>query len=552
MIYHRFPNYKHVLKQNHKINASCEQLRILIVRDFTLENTFDSYLNNFLRFSIMYCFIEYISIDRIVELYALERYDYIVVWLRFDNILKNTSLSELEKVEQIHVIVNHIKQMTDVFAKQVVIIDGEPICYSTVSNADILDKASLRYAIQDSLHAFAGSHIYHLDTGLLYARYGNGAMSCSGHTRRWDMPFSLLAFSEYANLLASYIVAHRHQSKKCLILDCDNVLWGEVAEEVGIQNITLSDTNVGGHYQQFQKCVLDLHHRGVILAICSKNDKETVNQIFLKHPHMILNLNQFAVIKANWKDKDENLKEIAEELNISLDACVFVDDSPFEINWIDQRFPQVTTIPFTKEPEEMVRLMQTTSLFSSLEITCEDVKRNEIYSKKSLEKRMLRDSASYEDFLKSLEMTIEIKEATLFDTERIVQLGQRTNQFNINRVRYTDNDIIRFINDQNSTVYAVTYHDKFFDYGIVGTMIVRKEPDGFKLLSFCLSCKVLKRRVETAMLKQCIRLTKSNGFKLLRAHHIVYNENRLACEFITTSGFRKENEQDTYSMDIEE
>ena len=323
-------------------------------------------------------------------------------------------------------------------------------------------------------------------------------------------PYSRKATKVIANEYFKYIKALRGRSKKCLVLDCDNTLWGGVIGEDGINNIAIGNSYPGSAYLEFQNAILSLYRRGIILALCTKNNEEDVFSVLNNHPEMILKKKHFSVIKANWENKAKNIQEISNELNIGLDSLVFLDDSEFEINLVRKLLPNVQSILVPDDATNFLTLLNKASPFDSLNFSDEDLQRNQMYlddkNRHSLAKK-LKDS-SIEDYLKSLEMEVSIKDCEHFTFSRISQLTLKTNQFNLTTKRYSESHIRDFCNAKEFSVRYLKVNDKFGDIGIVGLAISRIESNKLIIDSLLLSCRALGRGIENLLLKDCFNIAK--------------------------------------------
>ena len=310
---------------------------------------------------------------------------------------------------------------------------------------------------------------------------------------RWNAPYS----KELIGLMVDEIYK-RHliatgNTKKCLVFDCDNVLWGGILSEDGTEGINISDSGLGRPFQDFQRYLLDLYYHGVILAVCSKNDEADVLRVFREHTGMILKEEHIARFTCNWNNKPDNIKEISESLNIGLDSMVFVDDSVFEIESVKTMLPEVTTI-----------LYQRDSVYDGLSCFnlkhCTDLQtvreRTSTYKTNILRAELHKNSSSYEDYISSLEMVVDTHKTTECELARVSELTQRTNKCT-NGTRYTIDQIKAKTSSVDYELYTVCLSDKFSNLGVVGVIGIK----GCTIDLFSLSCRALGRRVEENMIK---------------------------------------------------
>ncbi len=336
------------------------------------------------------------------------------------------------------------------------------------------------------------------------------------------------------------VISLKGKSKKCIVLDLDNTLWGGVIGEDGLSGIKLGQTEpIGKAFQEFQKEILKLHKRGIILAINSKNNYETAMQAINTHPEMILKEEHFSAIRTNWQDKATNLQELAEELNISLDSIVFIDDDPFNIELVKTQLPSVTCILLPKEPSSYPLLIKTLKLFDTLNLTEEDYARGKMYAEDKTRKENLKSFKNYADFLMSLNLTIAVKEADSFTIPRISQMSLRTNQFNMTMKRYSEADITKIVQNPEYKIYWMTVKDKFGDYGIAGACIVQIDKKQAIVDSFFMSCRVLGKEIENAFICKVMSNLKQNGVETIKTFTIPTNENKAFLDFYIKTGFTK-------------
>ena len=285
-------------------------------------------------------------------------------------------------------------------------------------------------------------------------------------------PFSHDGFNQISKDLSEMLFSIFNKRSKCLVLDCDNVLWGGIVGENGVNGIKISN-NGDSEFTDFQKEVINLQKSGIILAICSKNNIQDVFEVFEKRKDMILKKNDFTVIKANWKNKADNILEISKELNIGLDSIVFVDDSKFEIGLIKKFLPEVKTIHLPIETSEQNKSVLINSCyFKTINLTKEDKQRSSMYKAELKRKNLKKKTISLDTYLKSLGLEIIVRNPKLKDLNRVEQMTQRTNQFNLTTKRLNLNDIQKLSKNKNDYIYILDAKDKFGDYGTCGLSIV--------------------------------------------------------------------------------
>src|SRR3989338_1527173 len=350
-----------------------------------------------------------------------------------------------------------------------------------------------------------------------------------------------------------YINAIKGRARKCIILDLDNTLWGRVLGEDGIEGIQLGTTAPGNAYLEFQKYLLSLHERGIILAINSQNNAEDVQKVFEEHPYMILKENNFASLQINWENKVIKLDNISKELNLGLDSFIFIDDDPVQRAWVRKIRPEVFVPEWPSDPAHYVRALQGIKELETIQITEEDRNRGVLYAQER--QRRLAKAAVLDtlEFLRSLNLKIEIQPINNFNLPRISQLTLRTNQFNMTTRRYSEDELHRLIANQDTEIYAALIKDRFGDYGMTGALFLKEDKEALVVNNFILSCRVLGKDIETALLAFIIQYAEKNRMKKILIKLIPTKKNIPAQHFLAQAQFKKimqENETEIWCLDV--
>ena len=341
-----------------------------------------------------------------------------------------------------------------------------------------------------------------------------------------------------AKLIFRYIHAEIVPPKKCLVLDLDNTLWGGVCGEDGLTGINLGHDGIGLAFLEFQKLIKNLKTLGIILCISSKNNLEDVTQVFTEHPDMFLNLDDFTIIKSDWRNKVTHLREMAEDLNLGLDSFVFFDDNPIERELIRQSLPDVAVIEVPEDPSFYKKKLLDLWYFDFFSITAEDQKRSRMYRQVAKTKNLKASSSTLEEFFYSLKMKAHITRNQIASIPRISQLTQKTNQFNLTTRRYSESKITEFMNSSSYHVYGLKLSDCFGDNGLVGLGIIKILGATWKIDSLLLSCRVIGRDVETALLSQIAENAKRIGAARLVGEFIPSGKNSLTKNFFQSHKFK--------------
>ncbi len=357
------------------------------------------------------------------------------------------------------------------------------------------------------------------------------------------MSMSFEALAAIAAEIFDVISAIRGKFRKCLVLDLDNTLWGGVIGDDGLNGIEIGELGTGRSYTDLQYWCRELEMRGIILAVCSKNDEDTAKEPFISHPDMVLHLDDFAVFTANWDDKATNIRKIQQTLNIGMDSMVFVDDNPFERNMVRELIPEITVPELPEDPSEYLTFLQSQNLFETASFSEEDMKRTKQYQEEAGRRSLEESFASIDDYLKSLDMTAEAKPFDEFHYPRIAQLSQRSNQFNLRTVRYTEEDIKRMASSDKYITLYFTLKDKFGDYGLISAVIIEKKDavTGF-IDTWFMSCRVLKRGMEEFIINTMVEAAEKAGIEKLVGEYIRTPKNNMVSGIYPRLGFKAVND----------
>jgi FkbH-like protein len=400
-----------------------------------------------------------------------------------------------------------------------------PLYHSVV---DFNHELKVLAAASPSLHLF--------DANKVMQHMGEARARNAREHHAFDMPFS----SEYLVALAAewmaYVRAATGRSRKCIVVDLDNTLWGGAVGEEGPLGIALGPDYPGIAYQNFQRALKTLVGNGIILAINSKNNEADVEEVFSKNPHMILSKDDFAAIRTNWEDKARNIESIAKELNIGLDSMVYIDDSPLEREVVRHAHPEVLTPDWSMPPEQYTDRLVDLNVFHQMSLTDEDRQKSRLYAEERMRKSSERAAGSTEDYLRSLNMKLHIATQNNVNIQRAAQLTQKTNQFNLTTKRYSEADIRAFI-EQADVVATGEVTDTFGSYGIVLLAIITCKGTTADLDTFLMSCRVMGRGVESVFLDALMSELERRGVKEIRARFLPTAKNAPARSFLPGEGF---------------
>jgi len=354
--------------------------------------------------------------------------------------------------------------------------------------------------------------------------------------------YTIEFFKEYSYFIKPIILSSNGKSKKALIFDCDNTLWKGILGEDGYDGIEMSNkTRDGIIFEEVQSIALDLSKKGILIGICSKNNPKDVDELIDNHPDMKIKEENIAIKKVNWNDKVANLKAIAKELNIGIDSMVFIDDTDFEVNYIKKYLPQVTVLQVPSKLYEYPRVLrENLGILYNISESDEDLKRIQMYKEQRQRESLKNNFETLEDYLKSLDLKLNI---FVNDNElipRIAQITQKTNQFNLTTKRYTEIDIKHFIKSDDWKVFAFDVEDRFGKYGVTGFAGVKINMNEQKaeIDTFLMSCRVIGRNIEFAFFDFIISYLNNLHISSIYGEYIKTLKNEQVKEFYESLGFK--------------
>ena len=354
-----------------------------------------------------------------------------------------------------------------------------------------------------------------------------------------EMLLSIDALPYVASRTFDIIQSIEGRFKKCLIIDLDNTIWGGVVGDDGWENIQLGHgLGIGKAYTEFQQWVKKLRNRGIIIAVCSKNDDSKAKEPFEKHPEMVLRLDDISVFLANWENKADNIRTIQQILNIGFDSMVFIDDNPFERNFVRENLPEVTVPELPEDPGEFLEYLYSLNLFETASFNLGDRERTRQYQIEAQRITAARKFTNEADFLSSLEMVSEVTSFNRFNTPRVAQLSQRSNQFNLRTIRYTEAQIAAIEANPKLQGFAFTLEDKYGDNGLIAVVILQEQSsDTLFIDSWFMSCRVLKRTMENFTLNVIASWAISHGYSRIIGEFIPTRKNQMVERHYPSLGF---------------
>ena len=409
-------------------------------------------------------------------------------------------------------------------------------------SSDIHGKSNFISRLNMKFYEYAQTHenFFIHDINYLSASYGLEKWSQPFYWYMYKYALSVSAIPEFSYNLANIIKSILGKNKKAFALDLDNTLWGGVIGDDGQEGIEIgNETSMSQAYSEFQKYIKAHKNLGVILSVCSKNDEENA-VLGLKHPDSILSPDDFISIKANWNTKDSNISEIASDINILTDSIVFIDDNPAEREIVKSQLPGVLA-PDIKNVESYIQIIDKAGYFEVTSFSEDDIKRNEMYKKNAERAVQQKQFSNYNDYLKSLEMVAVIDDFDPIYLQRIVQLTNKSNQFNLTTKRYTQAEMEEVFHSDNYIRLYGKLTDKFGDNGVVSVVIGKKENSALHIDLWLMSCRVLKRYMEFAMLDELVKECLKNNISEIFGYYYKTAKNNMVKDLFASFGFEKIN-----------
>ena len=386
------------------------------------------------------------------------------------------------------------------------------------------------------------SHVLFCDVDHIAAEIGRSAWADEALWSLAKLPCRLDHLPQLAQALVGSVLAAEGKMVKCLALDLDNTLWGGVIGDDGLAGIALGEFDEGEAFVAFQHFLKDLKNRGIILAVVSKNDMANALLPFREHPHMVLREEDIAVFIANWDNKADNIRQLQAKLQIGFDAIAFIDDNPFERDLVRQFLPDVVVPEMPEDPALFIRALTAEQLFETASYSEADRDRPEQYRVEAQRERAKDEFTNLNDYLKSLGMRIAVERFTPFQVPRIVQLMQRSNQFNLTTQRPGAGAVEALMRDAQYLPLTVTLSDKFGDYGLISVVILRFASSEIEIESYLMSCRVLKRGVEDFVMNEIVKLAAARGARRVVGKYLRTAKNGMVEKFYENFGFRKDYE----------
>jgi FkbH-like protein len=414
----------------------------------------------------------------------------------------------------------------------------------------MIDQINLR------LRAAASANVSILDTPRAQRELGTSRWEDDQAWYRYRQHPAVEALPALAEACMSHVRSVLGLSRKVLVTDLDDTLWGGVIGEDGLDGIAVGPgTPEGEAYLQLQQYLLELKRRGVLLAVCSKNNPEDAQLPFLHHPHMALRREDFAAFHVNWDNKAANLRAMAQELSLGLDSFVFLDDNPLEREWVRSQLPEVAVVELGASPLDFLRQLDRGNYFEALTLSAEDLSRADQYRKEAQREQLRATSASLDDFLRELRLEATAEEISEKNLVRVTQLVNKTNQFNVTTRRYTEAQVRGLAEDPRGWTRAFQLSDRMDRYGLIGVLICRESGDAWEVDTWLMSCRSLGRQMEKFMFDRMVEAAIARGTRRIVGVYRPTAKNALVKELYEQVGFRRvsaERDEVRYELDVPE
>lgn len=488
--------------------------------------------------------VEQQVLDKNSEFYSTI-FDYVIIFQSTHKLLERYSTVSVEEQKQlastrldfIHTLCESVTGRI-IYYNYPEIEDGIFGSYGNkVISSFIYQVRKLNFELMNIAREYADFYI--CDLAGIQNKMGRDTLFDSSIYTSTEMILSLNSLPYIASRTMDIICAIEGKFNKCLILDLDNTLWGGVVGDDGWENIQVGHgLGIGQAFTEFQEWIKKLKNRGIIVAVCSKNDEVKAKEPFLKNPEMILKLEDIAVFIANWESKVDNIKTIQQILNIGFDSMVFLDDNPFERNLVREHLPLICVPELPEDPSAYLEYLYSLNLFETASYNEEDKNRTSQYQIEAQRISLKKSFTNETDFLKSLDMISEVKGFDSFNIPRVAQLSQRSNQFNLRTKRYTEAQLHDMAQNKNFIPFTFTLQDKFGDNGLICVVILEKiDTETVFVDTWFMSCRVLKRGMEYFVLNTIVEWARSHDIKNIVGEYLPTAKNSLVANHYSQLGF---------------
>ncbi|MEO5331373.1 MAG: HAD-IIIC family phosphatase [Magnetococcus sp. YQC-5] len=529
------------------------RFKLFLISDFTI-NSLGGLLNNDQQSPLVETKIA--GFDRVIptllELASVERGlnpEGLIIWTRpekmipaFGNLLYGKSVVDSDILKEVDAFAEYIlavqKKVNVIFVPSWT----QPDTRRGMGLLDMRPDTGIGYTLLNMNLRLAqrlsqANNIYFIDARRWIGMVGNKATN----PKQWyagKMAFTNAVFKEAVRDIKAGLAAMQGFSRKLIILDLDNTLWGGVVGEVGWQGVVLGGHHPAGEaFVDFQRMLKALKNRGILLAIVSKNEELTALNAIRNHPEMVLRPEDFVDWRINWSDKAENIKNLVQSLNLGLQSVVFIDDNPFERGRVRETFPEVLVPEWPDDPLHYLQALEDLNCFDQIALTAEDVERSAMYHAEKIRDLSKTQTESLDEWLATLQMKITLEKMNDNNRKRIVQLINKTNQMNLSTRRMTEAELNAWLSDGDRALWACHVSDKYGDSGLTGIISIDIKDDCAKIIDFVVSCRVFKRGVEETMLAKVISYCMEKRITCVQAEYLPTEKNKPCLDVMRGSGF---------------
>lgn len=543
-------SYPEILKRNLQLSKAVEGkvFSVNILSNITV-NPIKEVLEYKLRTLSLKPVITFGNYDNIVqESFTLEHADLIIVFYELINLGENFNIAaELLAEDELTAVVAKCKQDIDIIFENLkgmpfVIFNGfSSAAFSTPvhskKNVDSIENELNEWLIDKKRE-----NIHLVDLNKLVLSIGHDNAFDKTKFLKYKSLYKIEFLKLYVSSIENLLLRRAGKLKKALVFDCDNTLWKGVIGEDGPSGIDMSaKSDIGKNFNLVQQIAASLSVKGILVCLCSKNDLHEVVDLFGKHADMVIDLRHIVTHRINWKNKPENLREIAIELNIGLDSIIFIDDADFEINLIRDQIPEILSFSVTENLDEYPSMiLEIAQRYFNLEPLKEDLQKVQIYKEQAKRVDAMNRISNIDTYLSTLGTRIIVKKNDKEQISRIAQLTQKTNQFNLTTTRYSETEIVNLVNDPQTCIFTFDVSDKFGDSGITAVLILKESLLGKEIVeidTFLLSCRILGRKIETKIINYIMYYCKNKNYKTVKATYKKTNKNSQVKDFYLNNGF---------------
>lgn len=549
--------YSEILKQNAILSKKAfnKEYEIKILSNITV-NPIREILEAYLRSLQMNPHINFGNYDNVIQdSFKIGKPNAVIIFYDLLNIINHADINiELLEKEEVQEIIDKCKKEISLIFNN---LSGIPVVIFNKFYPYKFDEFhqgnSNYYRIAIELNQFLieqkAPNVELIDTQKIISALGAEKVFNRTKFLKYKLLYSFDYFKLYVSSLDNILLKNTGKLKKVIVFDCDNTLWKGIIGEDGLEGIDMSpQSSEGIYFHLIQKMAVNWSKKGILICLCSKNNLEDVLQVLDQHEDAVLHKDKIVALRVNWSNKDQNIRQLAKELNVGLDSFVFIDDSEFETNLVKTNIPEVLTICVPKKIQTYPILIgEIVNRFFNVNPLKEDMKKLEQYKQQVKRTAALVEVGDIDTYLASLGSKIIISKDEESQISRIAQLTQKTNQFNLTTKRYTENDILNFVKNKNFDVFTIDVSDKYGNSGITGVAIIEKDQNNKVIFdSLLMSCRILGRKIENVFINYLLVHYKERNISCVKANYIKTKKNNQVKNLYEKIGFNIVDRNETY------